>query len=160
MRDPVIIAASPCKKNLMYTASLFISVNVSFTPLLERLKRQRLAYPRTIIYSRRYVDCSNLYVFFKTGLGVDFTEPVGAPDFSRFRLVEKFSSCTDEEVKTQIIRSFTENSSLRVVCATVAFGMGLDCHDVRQVIHFGAPDNDIEETGRAGRDRNLAIATY
>ena len=91
-----------------------------------------------------------------------FTEPCGAPDLSRFRLVEMFSSCTDKEVKTQIVKSFNSQSSLRCVCATVAFGMGLDCPDVKQVIHLGAPNNIesyIQETGRVGRDGNPAMAT-
>ena len=73
-----------------------------------------------------------------------------------------FTRITDEEVKEQIIKSFGSNSHLRTVCATVAFGMGIDCSDVRQVIHLGAP-NDIEsyiqETGRGGRDDRLSLGT-
>ena len=33
-----------------------------------------------------------------------------APDFSRFRLVEMFTSYTDDDVKAQIISSFTSES--------------------------------------------------
>ncbi|MFP3472428.1 helicase-related protein, partial [Micrococcus sp. SIMBA_144] len=66
----------------------------------------------------------------------------------------------EQEERILIQQQFI-SGKLRMICATSAFGMGVNKEDIRFVIHFHFPSSIeafLQEIGRAGRDGNNSVS--
>ena len=69
-----------------------------------------------------------------------------------------FHGGLEAPAKKDILEHFVQGN-VRIICATNAFGMGVDKDNVRLVVHADIPgslENYLQEAGRAGRDERLA----
>lgn len=73
---------------------------------------------------------------------------------------ESYHSDLAKEDKRKIQSQFVADK-LSIICATSAFGMGIDKPDIRFVIHYhlpGSPEMYLQEIGRCSRDRKGGVA--
>ena len=132
MKKVLLVSQSPNKPNIF--CSKHKDLEEAFDPLIQEIKDRWTNISRTIIFCRSYTSCTSIYFSFKSFLGKGISE--GYPNHAELRIVDIFTVCTHPTVKNIILRQFQQpNSSLRVIVATVAFGMGLDCPNVRRIIH-------------------------
>lgn len=162
MDNPVLVALPPYRKNIYYSIHQKIRMDEFVAVLLDDLVSKGRNFPKTVIYVRKYTDCYGIYLLLKRSLGKAITEPPGFPHLSKFRILDMFSSVLTDEKKEQVLHLFSiPQGTLRLLIATTSFGMGIDCRDIRRVIHWGAPstlEEYVQETGRAGRDGEQAEA--
>ena len=152
MENPFEIKESPNKVNVTFTVECMdrdTELEFYFGWLVEELITKKSSCDRTIIYCQTIKQCGVVYGTMKGMLGKHMYAGSNV-------LVEMLHSCTPAANKQNILHSFqSETGTIRLLIATIAFGMGVDCKGVHRIVHYG-PSKSLEayvqETGRAGRD--------
>ena len=155
LKSSLKIIASPHHRNIRYSVVDVENddpVNVCM-PLVNELKSKGKEMDRAMVFCQRLNHVRLLYRFIDNEM---INAGVAA------KCYEKYQGNTEENVKKTITDSFTkDNGLIRLLIASVAFGMGVDCKGLHLVVHYGPP-NDIDyycqETGRAGCDGSQSHA--
>lgn len=136
------IIRSVNRPNIAYAVQRFLSTNDKSQYLIDLVNSLSGA---GIIYfaSRKLATQFAEKLDFETNKNVAAYH-AGMPAVDRYRLQQQFMS-----------------NQVQLICATSAFGMGIDKSDIRFVIHYHQPANlesCVQEVGRAGRDGQSSLA--
>ena len=156
MKNATIIKDFPDKPNITYSVQIVGTKTLeTFHSLIAEVEQQGAACDLVIIYCQTIKITTMIYAHFQAELGQNMYK--GNIEDPKNRLVEMFHARTDELNKNHILSSFAhENGCIRVLIATIAYRMGIDCKGVKTIIHNGPSRNleaYLQESGRAGRDQ-------
>jgi ATP-dependent DNA helicase Q4 len=147
-----IISDIPLPDNLVLTVSKDYQRDHALLGLLASERFQNCK--SIIVYCTRREECNRITKFLRTSLQY---QEVASTNKKRKRVsvqAEPYHAGLAASRRRTIQKAFM-SGELRIVVATVAFGMGINKSDIRAVIHYNMPKNFesyVQEIGRAGRD--------
>ncbi len=153
---------------------------IALTATADKATRQDIAQLLNISHARQFIssfDRKNISLEVRAGINrvtqvVDFIKEQPFESGIVYCLSRKTTEDLAMKLKNQGIRAYAYHAGLShetrtqvqedfiydkvpVICATIAFGMGIDKSNIRWVIHYNMPKNIegyYQEIGRGGRD--------
>ncbi|KAL5759023.1 hypothetical protein ACOSP7_021634 [Xanthoceras sorbifolium] len=138
MKDPYIAIGSFDRKNLFYGVKQINRGLLFMDELVQEISKFVASGGSTIVYCTTIKDVEQIFKALQE-VGIEAGTYHG-----------QMGSKAREKSHRLFIRD-----ELRVMVATIAFGMGIDKPDIRHVIHYGCPksiESYYQESGRCGRD--------
>jgi len=146
LKDAKEVVSSVDRSNIAYMVENFTTYETKLNRLLELAKELKGS---AIIYfsSKKTTENVTRYLQENGVKSIDF-----------------YHGGMEQEQRKLIQQQFL-TGQLRIICATSAFGMGVNKEEVRAVVHFHLPvsmESYVQEVGRAGRDgkQSMAILLY
>lgn len=145
-REDILNQLGISRENIVLSS--FDRPNLSLAVKLNYRKREKLFEIERFIQKRKG-ESGIVYCLSRKG-----TETLAKElNFLGIR-AEAYHAGLEREERIRIQEDFLKDD-IQVVCATTAFGMGIDKSNIRFVIHYNTPKNMegyYQEIGRAGRD--------
>ena len=125
--------------------------------LVDGLRNHKQKYPKSIIFANSIRCVGEIFEFFRSSLGRDgFVSGV--------RTYSMYHGQIGKELQEFTLHNFKQgDTKLRVIISTIAFGMGVEVPDIRQVVHWGRSKSILthwQEVGRGGRDGQPCTAIW
>ena len=160
LSKPVITECNPNRENIYYASHVRADrgenkLNAILDPIVSELKVEKLNMLLTLIYGN-LETISDWFLHFTKEMGKEQYFPTSAEPLTKNRLFSQYHAQYPEHERKRIVDELVNGTSThRVLFVTVAFGIGIDCDNIRKIVHIGVPytmEEYSQEVGRAGRD--------
>ena len=134
--DPGIVESNPNRANLYYTYHVHPNkgdgkLESILQPIVVELKAKNNQIPLTLIYGN-LVTGAKCFLYFSNRMGKDQYYPSTALPLAKNRLFSQYHAQYPERERNLIVEESVKGTCIhRILFVTIAFGLGIDCNNIR-----------------------------